>query len=86
MTTSSLSDSRKKTGRKPVYSSDYYLLHAFHGGIQTAFMSRGLIFVNNAFVRHAINYWNCFIVGGRRSALVPAGDGRVNFFNVGAHH
>ena len=70
----------------PVSFSEWRLLHALHGGIQSAFVPGGLIFVNNALVRHAINDRNRFTVGSRRSALIAAGDGRVNFFNVGAHH
>ena len=70
----------------PVFSFECCLLHAYHGGIQAAFVPGGLIFVDYALIRHAINDRNRFTVGGRRSALVAAGDGRINFFNVGAHH
>lgn len=49
-------------------------------------MTSCLIFVNDAFICHAIYDWNRHEIGRLRDRMIAAGDCRIHFFNVRANH
>lgn len=49
-------------------------------------MTSCLIFVNDAFICHAIYDWNRHEIGRLRDRMIAGGDCRIHFFNVRANH
>jgi len=54
--------------------------------IQTAFMARGLVAMDQALVGHAVDCGHCVFVGSFCCRLVAFFNSVVNAFDVSAHH
>ena len=54
--------------------------------IQTTFMARGLVAMDQAFVGHAVDRGHCILVGSLSCRLVAFFNSVVNAFDVSAHH
>ena len=54
--------------------------------IQTAFMARGLVAMDQALVGHAVDRGHCVFIGSFGCRLIAFFNSVVNTFDIGAHH